>query len=210
MKHGYPTARAGQVIGLFGGSFDPAHEGHVHVTLQALKRFGLDRVWWLVSPQNPLKTSGPAPLEKRVSYARDLMQSPLVEVTDIEHELGTNVTAQTLAKLRGLYPGVQFVWLMGADNLADFHKWDDWEEIAYSTPMGILARPGDRQKALNSRAARHLRRWRISRRASRSLGNFHAPSWCFVNIPMINQSSTAIRKRGEWTSGLRHAQGDQG
>ena len=123
----FPHARAGQVIGLLGGSFDPAHSGHVHISKAALQRFGLDRVWWLVSPGNPLKRHGPAPLKDRLQAARAMMQHPRVTVTGIEERLGTRYTAQTITALRARYPGVRFVWLMGADNLAQFHLWQDWQ-----------------------------------------------------------------------------------
>lgn len=122
MIAGFPNARPGMCIGLLGGSFDPPHAGHVHITREALKRFGLDAVWWLVSPGNPLKTRGPAPLDRRMAAARAIMRHPRVEVTDIEARLGTRYTAETLAALFARYPGVRFVWLMGADNLASFHR----------------------------------------------------------------------------------------
>ncbi len=125
----YPRARAGMRVGLFGGSFDPPHAGHVHVTKWAMKAFGLDRVWWLVSPGNPLKPDAPAELDRRLAAARAIMRRPRVDVTDVEARMGTRYTAATLAGLRARYPGVRFVWLMGADNLAGFHRWDRWEEI---------------------------------------------------------------------------------
>ncbi len=194
----FPQACAGQTIGLLGGSFDPAHEGHVHITRAALARFGLDGVWWLVSPGNPLKTRGPAPLQDRMARAKAVMQHPAVTVTDIEAHLGTRYTAETLAVLRARWPGVRFVWLMGADNFAQFHLWQDWQGIVETTPLGILARPGQRISARMSRAARIYRRWRIPGRASRLLGVAKAPAWCFINLPMTDESSTAIRDRGEW------------
>ena len=120
---GLPPVRAGMCIGLLGGSFDPPHQGHVHITIEALKRFGLDEGWWLVSPGNPLKAHGPAPLAKRMAAARSVMQHPRVRVTDIEARLGTRFTFKTLEALFHRYPGVRFVWLMGADTLAQFHRW---------------------------------------------------------------------------------------
>ncbi len=198
---GFPQARAGQSIGLLGGSFDPAHEGHAHITRAALVRFGLDRVWWLVSPGNPLKSHGPAPLSDRMDAARQVMQHPKVTVTDIEARLGTRYTAETLAFLRGTYPGVRFVWLMGADNLAQFHRWQDWQDIIETTPLGILARPGQRISARMSPAARVYRDWRLPGRASRLLGQAQAPAWCFINLPMTDASSTAIRRDGRWRGG---------
>lgn len=193
-----PHATAGQIIGLLGGSFDPPHEGHVHVTKAALKRFGLDRVWWLVSPGNPLKLNGPAPLAERMQAATALMQHPRVTVTDIEARLGTRYTAQTLVALRRRYPGVRFVWLMGADNLAQFHRWQDWQWIMDTVPIGVIARPGDRISARMSKAAKVYGHSRIPCHASHILGQLEAPAWSFVNVPMSDQSSTTIRARGEW------------
>ena len=195
MRCGYPYARAGQVIGLLGGSFDPAHAGHVHITREAMKRFGLDRVWWLVSPGNPLKQRGPAPLNDRMATARALMQHPRVTVTDIEAKLGTRATADTLVALQNLYPGVRFVWLMGADNLAQFHRWHDWRDIIETVPVGVLARPGQRVSACMSPAARIYGRYRISGLASHTLAQASAPAWCFVNVAMVDLSSTKIRAR---------------
>lgn len=198
MRHAFPLARPGQIVGLLGGSFDPAHEGHAHITREAMKRFGLDRVWWLVSPGNPLKRHGPAPLDSRMAQAREVMQHPRVTVTDIEARLGTRYTAQTLAALIDHYPGLRFVWLMGADNLAQFHRWQDWTWIMETVPVGVLARPGDRISARMSPAARLYRRHRISGRASQMLGRADPPAWCFVNVPMSAASSTAIRAAGAW------------
>ena len=198
MTQGFPVAKAGQVVGLLGGSFDPAHEGHVHITRTALKRFGLDRVWWLVSPANPLKKRGPALLSDRMARARQVMQHPRVEVTDIESRLGTRYTAETVAALQARYPAARFVWLMGADNLAQFHRWQDWRWIMDNVPVGVLARPNDRISARLSKAARVYREAMLQGRASEVLGRGDAPRWCFVNIPMSDASSTAIRSNGEW------------
>ncbi|WP_425328551.1 nicotinate-nucleotide adenylyltransferase [Ruegeria arenilitoris] len=199
LRSAIPYARPGQVVGLFGGSFDPPHQGHVHVTLEAMKAFGLDRVWWLVSPGNPLKARGPAPIDQRVEAARSIMQHPKVEVTDIEDLTGTRATADTLAALRRLYPQVRFVWLMGADNLAQFHKWKDWRLIMDTVPVGVVARPGDRISARMSPAARVYGKYRIDGTARHLLGRADAPAWCFVNVPMVDVSSTQIRSKGGWT-----------
>ncbi|MEO0938332.1 MAG: nicotinate-nucleotide adenylyltransferase [Pseudomonadota bacterium] len=188
----------GQVVGLLGGSFDPAHEGHAHITRHAMARFGLDRCWWLVSPGNPLKARGPAPLEQRMARARAVMQHPRVHVTDIETRLRTRYTAQTLQALMARYPGTRFVWLMGADNLAQLHRWQDWHWIMETVPVGVLARPGMRISARMSPAARLYARSRISGRASHLLGRATAPAWCFVNLPMLDVSSTQIRAASGW------------
>ncbi|MEY1556624.1 nicotinate-nucleotide adenylyltransferase [Yoonia sp. R2331] len=200
MRQDFPVARRGQVIGLLGGSFDPAHQGHVQITQAALKRFGLNRVWWLVTPGNPLKTNGPAPLPVRLQAARAVMQHPDVVVTDIEARIGTRFTAETLGALQQMYPGVRFVWLMGADNLVQFHRWQSWRQIMENVPVGVLARPGDRVPARLSKAARVYRCAKIPARGSRLLARADAPAWCFVNLPMNAQSSTAIRRRGEWVA----------
>ncbi|WP_439103615.1 nicotinate-nucleotide adenylyltransferase [Celeribacter marinus] len=197
-RYQIPQARRGQVIGLLGGSFDPAHEGHVHITRAALKRFGLDAVWWLVTPANPLKDRGPAPMDRRLTRARMVMDHPRVTVTDIETHTGTRYTAATLDALRALYPDVTFVWLMGADNLAQFHHWQDWRGIMATTPVGVIARPGARGAARNSVAAQTYAHAKLPARASRLLGRHGAPSWCFINVAMSDASSTRIRDAGEW------------
>ena len=198
MRYHFPAARAGQRIGILGGSFDPAHAGHAHITREALKLFGLDRVWWLVSPGNPLKAEGPAPMAQRLAHARKVIAHPRVTVTDIERRLGTRHTAQTLAALQGLYPGVRFTWLMGADNLAQFDQWQDWHDIMARVPVGVLARPGQRISARVSRAARIYRSARLGARAGQLLAAAEPPAWCFVNVPMVDVSSSMIRSRGDW------------
>jgi nicotinate-nucleotide adenylyltransferase len=190
-------------VGLLGGSFDPPHAGHVAITEAALRAFGLDEVWWLVSPGNPLKPRGPAPLAERMAAARALIRHPAVTVTDVEARIGTRYTARTLARLQALYPRVRFVWLMGADNLVQFTRWEDWDQIMERVPVGVLARPGTRISARLSRAARIYAGARIAPWASRSLGRAEAPAWCFVNMPMSNLSSTALRAAGRWQSGDR-------
>lgn len=198
MRHDLPYARPGQVIGLLGGSFDPAHDGHAHITREALKRFGLNQVWWLVSPGNPLKTKGPADMDRRIDRARQVMDHPRVRITGIEARLGTRYTAQTLRALQRLYPGVRFVWLMGADNLVQFSQWQDWRWIMRNVPVGVLARPGQRISARSSKTARVFWRFRLGRADCRLLGHSDPPRWCFLNVPMVDHSSTEIRKRGEW------------
>ena len=193
-----PPAPPGAVIGLLGGSFDPPHQGHVQITKAALQRFGLDRVWWLVSPGNPLKEHGPAPMDQRMQAARALMRHPRVSVTDVEARLGTRYTAQTLKALVAARPAVRFVWLMGADNLAQFHLWQDWEQIMQMIPVGVLARPGQQLAGRMSKAARVYRDALVPARDARTLGLHAAPAWCFVNQPLHDQSSSASRARGEW------------
>lgn len=199
MKQGFPIAQKGMVIGLLGGSFDPAHEGHAHITREALKRMGLDQVWWLVSPGNPLKARQPAPMADRLSRARKVMQHPRVKITALEQSLGTRATVDTIERLRRVYPGVTFVWLMGADNLVQFHRWERWRDILRNVAVGVLARPGAGVEARLSVAARAFRVHRVVR--GESLASHQPPVWCFVNLPMNDASSTKIRARGGWRSG---------
>lgn len=199
MRAGFPVASRGMVIGLLGGSFDPAHEGHVHITREALKRMGLDQVWWLVTPANPLKLRQPAPMADRLARARKLMRHPRVKITALEATLGTRATADTIDRLKAIYPGVSFVWLMGADNLVQFHHWGRWRDILRSVAVGVLARPGSGVAARLSVAARAFRVHRVSR--GETLRGRRPPVWAFVNLPMHEASSTEIRAQGEWRSG---------
>lgn len=197
MKQGFPFATAGQRVGLLGGSFDPAHEGHVLLTEEALKRFGLDRVWWLVTPGNPLKAHQPAPLAERIAHAQKLMDDPRVEVTGIEAELGTQKTVDTIAALQKHYPNLHFTWLMGSDNLVQFSRWERWREIAARVPIGVLSRPGTRLAARLSKAARVLASARLPERRASQLGSARPPAWVMVNMPMSSASSSAIRAARE-------------
>ena len=185
------------VVGLLGGSFDPAHEGHVHITREALRRIGLNRVWWLVSPGNPLKLRQPAPMAERMARARDVLgDDPRVVVSDLEARLGTRATVDTVRRLQAMYPGVRFVWLMGADNLVQFHRWARWREILARVPVAVMARPGAGLAARLSVAARVYRGARVAR--AEALAGAGAPAWAFVNLPLNGASSSAIRARGEW------------
>lgn len=195
---GFPTAEAGMRVGLLGGSFDPAHGGHVHITRWARRAFRLDRVWWLLSPGNPLKRDAPAELARRLAAARAAMRDPRVVVSDLEARLGTRLTADTLAVLAARYPGVRFVWLMGADNLATFHRWERWEEIMERVPVGVLARPGEQLRAGLSPAARRFARWRLAPGQAASLALRAPPCWTLLNGPMLDQSSSELRALGHW------------
>jgi nicotinate-nucleotide adenylyltransferase len=194
---GFPTAGTGMVVGLLGGSFDPAHQGHVHITREAIRRVGLDRVWWLVSPGNPLKARAPAPMADRMARARDMLgDDPRVVVTDLEARLGTRATVDTLRKLQAIYPGVRFVWIMGADNLVQFHRWSRWREIMARVPVAVMARPGAGLAARLSVTARACRGSEVVQ--PELLTHRKPPVWCFVNMPLNPISSSVIRARGEW------------
>ncbi|MBX2853561.1 MAG: nicotinate-nucleotide adenylyltransferase [Rhodobacteraceae bacterium] len=200
MIHG-PSAAPGLRIGLLGGSFDPPHAGHAHITEVALRTLRLDRVWWLVSPGNPLKSREPAEIAHRVATSRAMMRHPRVQVTDIETRLGTQFTADTLSELIKRYPQARFVWLMGADNLTSFHRWEHWDWIMETVPIGVLARPGAQVRAGLAPAAQRYRRARVDPRAAATLAFRRAPAWSLVTAPMAQLSplsSTEIRAQGLW------------
>lgn len=193
-----PLAFTGQRIGLLGGSFDPPHSGHLHISRWALKAIGLDAVWWLVSPGNPLKENGPVDMDRRVAACKGLAVHPRIKVTDIERHLGSAYTANTLIQLDARYPGVRFVWLMGADNLVGLHEWENWRWIIETHSIGVMARPGDQIAAGLSPAARSYAHLRLPGTAARLLGAGNAPRWALLNGAMSDHSSTQIRAMGGW------------
>ncbi len=189
-----PAFRAGMRIGLFGGSFDPPHAGHVQVSLVALRALKLDQVWWLVSPQTPLKAHSPTDgLSQRIAAARMLAIDPRIRVTGVEATLGTTYTAETIARLKPRLRGVHLVWMMGADNLATFHRWRDWQGIAAMVPIAIFNRPGTAFAALASPAARTLARYRREPRDAATLPGSRPPAWVFLPSPHVAISSTELR-----------------
>lgn len=193
-----PFACSGQKIGLLGGSFDPPHKGHVHISKQAMRRFGLDRVWWVVSPGNPLKSDGPADFDRRMAACRHLVRHPRIIVSDLEAQLGTRYTAETLSRLLPRYGGVNFVWLMGADNLAQFHDWENWRAIMDMVPVGVLARPDNVIRGGLSPTARAYGKNRLPLFEATALALCQPPCWSLVTGPTVDISSTQIRNRGEW------------
>jgi nicotinate-nucleotide adenylyltransferase len=181
-------------IGLFGGSFDPPHEGHQHVSRVALKWLKLDRLWWLVSPGNPLKdTRGLASLDARIVAARALARDPRIVVTGLEAHIGARFTHDTLAYLSARCPGVRFVWIMGADNLLQFHRWRRWEEIARLMPIAVVDRPGATLKAASARTAQRFARARIDEAKAATLADRRAPAFVYLHGPRVALSSTALR-----------------
>ncbi|HEY8267559.1 MAG TPA: nicotinate-nucleotide adenylyltransferase [Xanthobacteraceae bacterium] len=191
-----PILAPGMRIGLLGGSFNPAHAAHRSVSLLALKRLRLDRVWWLVSPGNPLKDSKQLlPLDERLKRARALAGDPRIDVTAIEATLGTVFSHDTVAKLRARYPDVRFVFLMGADNLAGFHRWKRWRELAFTVPIAVMDRAGLSLTALTSPAALALARWRLGEFKAPVLARSKPPAWVFLHGMKSPLSSTAIRAK---------------
>jgi nicotinate-nucleotide adenylyltransferase len=188
-------------IGLLGGSFNPAHGGHRRITRFSIDALGLDEVWWLVSPGNPLKpVAGMAPLGARLrSAAIQARRAPIVP-TAIEAHLRTRYTVDTLKALRRRYPKREFVWLMGADNLAQFHRWKDWREIARTLPIAVIARPGYNGTALASPAMAWLRRYSVTAAGFRKRGQWSAPALIFLRFDPDHRSATAIRRdNADWT-----------
>ncbi len=182
-------------VGLLGGSFNPAHAGHRHIALLAQERLGLDEVWLLVSPQNPLKPArGMAPLARRLAAAQAIAgDHPRLRATAIEQALGTRYTADTLAALRRRFPATRFVWLMGADNLVQVARWHRWMRIFHALPVAFLARSPYSQKALAATAARRLARFRLPAGRARGLAESPPPAWTFLHTRLHPASASALR-----------------
>jgi nicotinate-nucleotide adenylyltransferase len=192
----------GMKVGLFGGSFNPAHDGHAHVAETAMRRLDLDRVVWLVSPQNPLKDPGDtAPLAERMASARmaaaRAASGPSMVVSDVESRIGTRRTIDTLRALTDRHPGVRFVWLMGSDNLASFHHWRGWTDIMRLMPVAVIARPGSELDSRTAPAAARFAAARVPAARARLLPHLEAPAWTLLNAPLNHRSSTAIRAAGK-------------
>ncbi len=194
-------APPGLRVGVFGGSFDPPHEGHLHVARTALTRLALDRVWWLVSPQNPLKPPGSADDHAvRMAAARRLADEPRMVVTDVEARLGARYTADTLRALRARLPGVRLVWIMGGDNLAGFHRWRGWREIMDTTPIAVIARPQNTPRNALSRAtlspaAQAYAHARQPENHAKRLVEIPPPAWVYLTARLNSASSTELRAR---------------
>lgn len=181
-------------IGLLGGSFNPAHAGHLQLSTVALKRLNLDAVWWMVSPQNPLKTAaGMAPLDERMASARDAARHPRIYVTDIERHLSSRYTADTLRQLRRRFGQARFVWLMGADNMLQIPRWRRWAEIFETTPVAVIARPEYCWNAMHGKAATRFQRARLRPYASGRLALRAPPAWTYTPMRLNPASATDIR-----------------
>lgn len=192
-----PRHTRGMRIGLFGGTFNPPHPGHRLASLIALKRLRLDAIWWLVTPGNPLKeNSGLTPLDTRIATARKIANHPRIVVTGLEADIGTRFTHDTIDYLRKRCPGVRFVWIMGADNLRSFHRWQRWREITRLVPIAVIDRPQSTLKGAHSRTAAYLARWRLDEADGALMAERRAPGFIFLHGPRSDMSSTELRARG--------------
>jgi nicotinate-nucleotide adenylyltransferase len=183
-------------VGLYGGSFNPAHEGHAHVAWTARRRLQLDRVIWLVSPQNPLKASHEtASLAQRMAGVRRYARGRAMLASDLETRIGTQYTVDTVRVLKARYPGVRFVWIMGADSLASFHRWRGWTQIMREVPVAVVSRPWISLKSRSSPAAKRFSHARRPSAQAALLPGGPTPRWTFLRGPLNFQSSTALRER---------------
>lgn len=183
-------------VGLLGGSFNPAHAGHVHISRMALDKLGLDELWWLVSPQNPLKSAhGMAPLAQRLSTAKAVAKAEgRIVPSDVERELGTVYTVDTVAALQARHPDIDFVWIIGADNLKQMHRWRGWRTIFRTVPIAVFPRAPYSLRALSGRAAKRFNAWRIPETRARRLAAMKPPAWVFLRSPLHGESATRIRR----------------
>ncbi len=188
--------KPGMRVGLYGGSFNPAHDGHAHVAETAMTRLHLDHVIWLVSPQNPLKSSKEtAPLAERMAGARALARGPGMIISDAETRMGSQYTIDTVRILKQRFPGVHFVWIMGADSLASFHRWKGWTQLMHEVPVAVISRPWAGLKSQTSPTARRFAAARRPAREAKLLPGAKTPAWVYLPGPFNFQSSTALRER---------------
>ena len=185
------------VVGLFGGSFNPPHEGHLLVAEIALRRLGLDQLWWMVTPGNPLKSRTElAPLADRIALSEKLAHDPRIKITAFEQALGSPYTARTLAHVRRHRPGIHFIWIMGADSLRTFHRWQKWRSIVQTFPIAVIDRPGSTLSFLSSRMPRPFDYARVDEDDAGVLWRKPAPAWTFIHGPRSAVSSTRLRLAG--------------
>ena len=190
-----PHAERGMVVGLFGGSFNPPHRGHALVAEIAIRRLGLDQLWWMVTPGNPLKSTRElAPLSDRLLQSEQIAKNPKIKVTAFEAARHMRFTADTLALVKARNPGIDFVWIMGADSLRDFHRWQRWREIVLTFPIAVIDRPGATLSFLSSVVAKTFDYARIDEGDAPLLARMQAPAWTFIHGPRSSLSSSAIRK----------------
>ncbi len=198
--------RPGVRIGILGGSFNPAHEGHLHISRLAIRKLGLDQLWWMVSPQNPLKSGDDmAPLAERLASARAMARDPRIVVTDIESHLGTRYTAMTLRALTAAFPRARLVWIMGADNLEQIPRWQKWTFIFRTVPVAVFDRATYSFRALASKAAHRFGRFRVRSRDAGVIFGRKPPAWVYFHTPLHPASASEIRARQKRGAGAKTA-----
>lgn len=191
-----PPAFAGMRIGLLGGSFNPPHDGHLHISITAINRLGLDKLWWVVTPGNPLKSGADLPgLTERIALAEAVATHPAISVTGFEAALPSPYAVDTVRFLRRRFPATFFVWIMGGDNLAQFHRWRNWTALFRTLPILVLDRPRARLRALASPAARRFSASRLPDSAASRLPLMRAPAWIYMSLPLRDISSSALRAK---------------
>jgi nicotinate-nucleotide adenylyltransferase len=188
-----PHVEPGMAVGLFGGSFNPPHEAHALIAETALKRLRLDRLWWIVTPGNPLKQDAGATLSRRIEQSLAFARHPRIDVTAFEASYNVRYTADAVALGRARNPGVFFVWVMGADNLRQFHQWQRWRDIVETVPIAVLDRPGASMAAMNAVMARTYAGFRVDETDAANLARMRPPAWTFIHGPRSAQSSTRLR-----------------
>lgn len=200
VAQGIPLYAPGMRIGLLGGSFNPPHAAHRAISLFAIKRLKLDRVWWLVTPGNPLKDHGGLhDLGERAEAARRMANDPRIDVSCLEAVIGVRYTFDTIRYLRRRTAGLRLVWIMGADNLAQFHRWQNWRRIAAEVPIAVIDRPPQSFRALSAPAAQALAHYRLAENKASLLADQRAPAWTFLTGMKLNLSSTGLRNPdGSW------------
>lgn len=190
----FPSNPNGRKIGIFGGSFNPAHEGHLHLSLTAIKALDLDEVWWLISPQNPLKPRDETvSIQQRLVQAQNIAKHPKIKFTYFEQYLKSKHTSHTISYLNSRAPNAHFVWLMGADNLSNISYWKNWQTIFNAIPIAVFDRSGKHLSSITSKAACYFKAHRKPNNSSQILALQTTPAWCFIRIKRINRSSSAIR-----------------
>jgi nicotinate-nucleotide adenylyltransferase len=200
LSQAIPLYTNGMRVGLLGGSFNPPHVAHRAISQFAIKRLKLDRVWWLVTPGNPLKDHGGLhDLDHRIEAARQMADDPRIDISCLESVIGTRYTVDTITYLRRRASGLRFVWIMGADNLAQFHRWQNWRRIASEVPIAVIDRPPQSFRALAAPAAQALARYRLPDNQAGRLADLHAPAWVFLTGVKLKLSSTGLRNPdGSW------------
>ncbi|EJF90398.1 nicotinate-nucleotide adenylyltransferase [Bartonella tamiae] len=193
-----PYVESGNVVGLFGGSFNPPHDGHVLVAKTAIQRLGLQQLWWMVTPGNPLKDNRALPsLQSRICLSTKMIDDPRIKITGFEEKIGAYTSIMTIRHILKRHKGVYFVWIMGGDSLSTFHHWHCWRDIVHTLPIAIIDRPMAKKAVLSAPMAQTYQKFRIKEEQSTSLPYMKAPAWVYIHAQRSNTSSTALRQQND-------------